>query len=221
LETAAGSSASRIRPGYLLPMKSDHRRRLLLCSAAAALATTWVPLHAAVSDRPVRRRLLQWPRELWITRPEAQESVRVTYWADGALQPDGYRSINRIYRDLQAGVERPIALGLLDLNCVMACVVAQHWSARPMVLLSGFRTAQTNRRVGGVEPSVHFDGRADDYIYAGLSFQDNLRLARLLQIGGLGIYPDRGSLHKDLGRSRIWVEYGRTGSGRPTDGARR
>ena len=141
----------------------------------------------------------------------------MTYWADGALLADGYRSINRIYRDLQAGVERPIALGLLDLNCVMGCVVAHYWSARPMVLLSGFRTARTNRQVGGVEPSVHFDGQADDYIYTGLSFQDNVRLARRLQVGGLGIYPDRGSLHKDLGRSRTWVEYGRTGSGRAAD----
>jgi uncharacterized protein YcbK (DUF882 family) len=201
-------------------MKSDDRRRLLLWSAAAAVAATGAPWRAAQAVQSAGSGLLKWPRQLWITRPEAQESVRVTYWADGALQPDGYRSINRIYRDLYAGLERPIALPLLDLNWLMGCMVAQGGSPRPMVLLSGFRTAQTNRRVGGVEPSVHFDGQADDYIYAGLSFQDNLRLARRFQIGGLGIYPDRGSLHKDLGRPRTWVEYGRTGSGRLLDHAR-
>jgi len=211
LETAVPGSASQGGRAYLASMKSDDRRRLLLLGAAAALAAIrGAPARAALATPAIRSRWLQWPRELWITRPEAQESVRATYWADGAVQADGYRSINRIYRDLQAGVEYPIALGLLDLNFLMQCVVAQRWSARPLVLLSGFRTAQTNRQVGGVEPSVHFAGQADDYIYAGLSFHDNLRLARRCQIGGLGIYPDRGSLHKDLGRSRVWVEYGRS-----------
>jgi uncharacterized protein YcbK (DUF882 family) len=210
LETAARSSAHLGGRDYLGPMKSGDRRRLLLLGAGAALAAIrGAPARAVWAAPPVRSALQRRPRELWITRPEAQESVRATYWADGAVQADGYRSINRIYRDLQAGIERPIALALLDLNFVMQCVVAQSWSARPLVLLSGFRTVQTNRQVGGVEPSLHFEGRADDYIYAGLSFQDNLRLARLFQIGGLGIYPDRGSLHKDLGRSRVWVEYGR------------
>ncbi len=203
-------------------MRSEDRRRLLLSTAVASLASAGqTPLRAAV-DTAVdnsRQRLAssRWPRELWITRPDAQESIRAVYWADGALQPAGYRVINRIYRDLQADVERPISLQLLNLNYVIQCAVAQRWSPRPMVLLSGFRTPQTNRLVGGVEPSVHFSGEADDYIYAGVSFEDNLRLARLFQVGGLGVYPDRGSLHKDLGRSRTWVQYGRshTDSGHP------
>jgi uncharacterized protein YcbK (DUF882 family) len=196
-------------------MKSEPRRRLLLSSAVAGLAAvSSTPLSAALAGARVRPDLSAWPRELRITRPQAQESVRAVYWADGELQPEGYRAINRIYRDVQAGMERPIALGLLNLNYVLQCAVALHWSPRPMVLLSGFRTPQTNRKVGGVEPSVHCAGEADDYIYAGLSFEDNVRLARLFLVGGLGVYPDRGSLHKDLGRSRIWVEYGRAATGR-------
>jgi len=199
-------------------MRSEERRRLVLCTAIASLASAGpAPLRAAlgtavstVRNGSLRSVSLQWPRELWITRPDAQESTRAVYWADGVLQPDGYRAINWIYRDLQAGVELPMSVQLLNLNYVIQSAVAQRWSPRPMVLLSGFRTPQTNRRVGGVEPSVHFTGQADDYIYAGLSFEDNLRLARLFQVGGLGVYPDRGSLHKDLGRSRTWVEYGRS-----------
>jgi uncharacterized protein YcbK (DUF882 family) len=194
-----------------LTMKSEDRRRLLLWPALAGLATARAAVPGGVAGLPARAGWSRWPRELRITRPDAQESVRAVYWADGALQPEGYRAINRIYRDLQANVERPISVGLLNLNYVMQCAVAQLWSARPMVLLSGFRTPQTNRRVGGVEPSVHFAGEADDYIYSGLSFDDNLRLARWFQVGGLGVYPDRRSLHKDLGRSRTWIEYGRVG----------
>jgi uncharacterized protein YcbK (DUF882 family) len=190
-------------------MKSEDRRRLLLWPMVGLATPGIVMPKAAKSALPLATRWSRWPRELWITRPDAQESTRAVYWADGSLQPEGYRAINRIYRDLHANVERAISLGLLNLNYVLQCAVAQRWSPRPMVLLSGFRTPQTNQRVGGVEPSVHFVGEADDYIYPGLSFDDNLRLARLFQIGGLGVYPDRGSLHKDLGRSRTWIEYGR------------
>jgi uncharacterized protein YcbK (DUF882 family) len=190
-------------------MTPSNQRRLMLSSVAAGLAAAGArPLHAALGDPAARAGFLRRPRELWITRPQAQESVREVYWADGVLQPQGYRAINRIYRDVQAGIERPISIGLLNLNYVMQCAVAQRWSARPMVLLSGFRTPRTNRQVGGAEPSIHFAGQADDYIYPGLSFEDNLRLARLFQVGGLGVYPDRGSLHKDVGRARLWVQYG-------------
>jgi uncharacterized protein YcbK (DUF882 family) len=191
-------------------MKSEQRRRLLLWSAVGGLATAAVPTPRAIAGSfPLQPVSVFWPRELWITRPDAQESIRAVYWADGTLQAEGYRAINRIYRDLQANIERPISVRLLNLNYVIQCAVAQLWSPRPMVLLSGFRTPQTNRRVGGVEPSVHFAGEADDYIYSGLSFDDNLMLARIFQVGGLGVYPDRGSLHKDLGRARTWIEYGR------------
>jgi uncharacterized protein YcbK (DUF882 family) len=190
-------------------MKSEDRRRLLLWSAVATLATAGATAPRAVAGVLPRSGWPHWPRELWITRPDAQETTRVVYWADGALQPEGYRALNRIYRDLHANAERPISVGLLNLNYVIQCAVAQRWSPRPMVLLSGFRTPQTNQRVGGVEPSVHFAGEADDYIYAGISFHDNLMIARLFQVGGLGVYPDKGSLHKDLGRSRTWIEYGR------------
>ncbi len=157
---------------------------------------------AAPSSAPLAR----W---LWVTRPQAQESVRVLYWAEGRLQAEGYRALVHIYRDLYANCTHPVALGLLDLNHAMQQAVAQGWGARPLVLLSGFRTAATNARVGGVEPNIHATGAADDYVYEGLSLTENYRLARWFQVGGLGLYPDRGSLHKDLGPRRSWVHLGR------------
>ena len=77
------------------------------------------------------------------------------------------------------------------------------------MLFSGYRTAATNRRVGGVEPSIHATGQADDYIYEGLSLADNFRLGRYFQVGGLGLYPERGSLHKDVGPMRTGITRGR------------
>jgi uncharacterized protein YcbK (DUF882 family) len=182
-------------------MCTEPRRRLLAGLALGYLAAA--PARAAQAPEDPGR-----PRELWITRPQAQESVRAVYWADGTLQPQGYRSITRIYRDLLAGVERPIAIALLDLNLALQRAVWREWGPRPLILLSGYRTPDTNRRVGGVEPSAHLTGQADDFVYERLSLLDNIRLARRYQVGGLGIYPDRGSLHKDVGARRTWVEFG-------------
>jgi len=185
------------------------RRRILLRAATAWLAAR--PC-LAVADAPARAPAgtirTGPPRELWITRPQAQESVRAVYWADGAVQPEGYRIINHLYRDLHAGVARPIAIGLLDLNHAMQAVLGHRGRARPLILLSGFRTPDTNRLVGGVDPSAHESGEADDFIFEGLSLEENFRLARSCQVGGLGVYPDRGSLHKDLGALRTWVQFG-------------
>jgi uncharacterized protein YcbK (DUF882 family) len=149
------------------------------------------------------------PRTLWVTRPQAQESVRAVYWADGRLQPEGYAALNHIYRDLHADAQHPIALGLLNLNFALQSAVHALLAPRPLVLLSGYRTAATNALVGGTRRNIHGRGQADDFIYEGLSLLDNYRLARWFQVGGLGLYPDRGSLHKDIGALRSWVTPGR------------
>jgi uncharacterized protein YcbK (DUF882 family) len=143
-----------------------------------------------------------------VTRPQAQESVRAVYWADGRLQPEGYAALNRIYRDVHAEVQHPIAPGLLNLNFALQSAVHSLLSPRPLVLLSGFRTRATNEEVGGSPRSIHGRGEADDFIYEGLSLLENYRLARCFQVGGLGLYPERGSLHKDIGALRSWVTRG-------------
>ncbi len=158
---------------------------------------------------PGHTSLARQPRGLWVTRPQSQEAVRSVYWADARLQADGYAALNRIYRDLHAEVQRPIALALLDLNFALQTAVHALAGPRPLVLFSGYRTASSNALVGGSEPSVHSAGLADDYIYEGLSLLDNFRLARYFQVGGLGLYPERGSLHKDVGALRSWITRGR------------
>jgi len=181
-----------------------------LCTLAL-LAGGLAPAMLRASPGPLARGLWRGPRSLWVTRPQAQESVRAVYWAEGRIQAQGYAALNRLYRDIDRNIQHPIALRLLDLNFAMQQRLFETRAPRPMVLLSGFRTRVTNARVGGVEPNIHGLGLADDYIYEGLGLPDNIRLARLYQVGGLGIYPERGALHKDVGPLRSWVTHGRGG----------
>jgi len=186
------------------------RRRALLGAAGTAslLLARGAQAGAIAPGWLFRGDSAQGPRRLWITRPQTQESLHLTYWADGRLLPDAYSAINHLYRDVYANRQWPIAPRLLDLNFHMQARLYQTHRPRPLVLLSGYRTPTTNRRVGGVEPNLHGLGLADDFIYEGLSLLENFRLARLYQVGGLGVYPQRGSLHKDLGRYRNWITRG-------------
>jgi uncharacterized protein YcbK (DUF882 family) len=179
-----------------------------LGATALAVAPAWAAsVRALLPDADLWRR----PRALWVTRPQSQEAVRTVYWADGAVDPDGHAALSRIYRDVHANVQMPIALGLLDLNFLLQSVIGHYFRPRPLILLSGYRTHRTNTLVGGTEPNIHGLGLADDFVFEGLSLHQNHMLAKRFQVGGLGLYPDRGSLHKDLGRFRSWVTPGRHG----------
>jgi uncharacterized protein YcbK (DUF882 family) len=211
-------SSDKSGSGGMQPAHAPRRRRVLAAAAiaglAGAVALAIEPLPrlrpGSVARHPkhfpllVARRAA--PRELWVTRPEAQEQVRAVYWADGALQPEGYRALEHIFRDITEGVRHPIAIDLLDLNFAMQGALHSILPPQPIVLFSGFRTARSSARVGGANPDIHGLGLADDFILPGLGFEDNLRLARLFQVGGLGVYPARGSLHKDVGPLRSWVD---------------
>ncbi len=197
-------------PSQTATYPSPVRRGMLQSAVAVAALGSLAPARCLparwlLEDAGLWRR----PRLLWVTRPQAQEAVRVVYWANGAVEPSGYAALNHLYRDLAANAQHPIALDLLDLNFALQMAVWRWFGPRPLVLFSGYRTAATNARIGGVEPSVHALGIADDFRYEGLSLDDNFRLARQYQVGGLGLYPDRGSLHKDIGRLRSWVTPGR------------
>ncbi len=194
----AGSAALLGAAAGAIPLAAGPR------AAGSPSQTRSADRQALASAQDLDRR----PRVLWVTRPQAQESVRAVYWADGRLQPEGYAALNRIYRDVHAEVQHPIAPGLLNLNFALQSAVHSLLSPRPLVLLSGFRTRATNEEVGGSPRSIHGRGEADDFIYEGLSLLENYRLARCFQVGGLGLYPERGSLHKDIGALRSWVTRG-------------
>ena len=201
--------------GNAPPLLAPGRRRAVAAalgaSTLAAFPSAWArSIHALLPDAALWQR----PRMLWVTRPQSQEALRTVYWANGALEPQGYAALNRIYRDLHADAQWPIAQGLLDLNFLMQSVIARMVRPQPLILLSGYRTRATNVQVGGTEPNIHGLGLADDFRFEGLSLQENFRLAQRFQVGGLGLYPDRGSLHKDLGRFRSWVTTGRQGISR-------
>ncbi|MCY4005711.1 MAG: DUF882 domain-containing protein [Rhodobacteraceae bacterium] len=74
-----------------------------------------------------------------------------------------------------------------------------------VTILSGYRTPRTNAILKGAAPdSFHMYGRAVDFRIDGLSSEETVRLARHLEIGGVGRYPVSDFTHIDSGRVRTW-----------------
>lgn len=99
--------------------------------------------------------------------------------------------------DLLANVRRVAAmLEILRARC----------GERPVTIVSGYRTPEHNRRVGGAQKSRHLTAEAADIRVAGYHPRQVQAVAQGLQaegvIGGLGIYST--FTHVDLGPRRTW-----------------
>lgn len=147
------------------------------------------------------------PRELWIRRQGTREEVKVTYWRDGQLVPEGYWQACALLRDVRANVMTTMDPTLLDiLRGVVGFYQAWNWP-HPVVLTSGFRTQKTNNALskeGAAKNSMHLYGKAADMYVPGVPPGDIAKLALHLRQGGVGFYPSRGFTHIDTGRLRSW-----------------
>ncbi|MGI4991044.1 YcbK family protein (plasmid) [Halobacteriovorax sp. GFR7] len=71
-------------------------------------------------------------------------------------------------------------------------------------IVSGYRTLQTNNKVGGKKRSQHMVCKALDIRVVGVSNYRVWEAAKRSQVGGLGYYPKHGFIHIDSGRIRSW-----------------
>jgi hypothetical protein len=72
-----------------------------------------------------------------------------------------------------------------------------------IVVTSGYRCVEYNRRVGGVKGSLHICGMAADIQAADLDPAQLAPLARGFGAGGVGLYPRH--VHVDVGDKRRWT----------------
>ncbi|WP_341744586.1 YcbK family protein [Azonexus hydrophilus] len=144
-----------------------------------------------------------YPRSLWIVR--GREEVKATYWAEGQFQLDGYSQICHIMRDVQANELQQMDPVLLDiLRGLQGWLVASGVN-RPINLHSGYRSAKTNAKTEGASKnSKHKSGRAADLSIKSIPPDYLRQVARYLNGGGVGFYPDRNFIHVDTGRVREW-----------------
>lgn len=181
------------------------RRALVL----GMLSAPWASL-AAEGQRPAARfddSFWAQPRELWLHRNDTRQQVRVVYWKDGVLVPEGYWQACALMRDVRANVMTAMDPVLLDVMYgVLGYYRAWGWPY-PLVVNSGYRTEKTNqslRAEGAARNSMHLYGRAVDLYMPGVPIADVGRLALYFRQGGVGFYENKRFVHLDSGRLRAW-----------------
>ena len=100
--------------------------------------------------------------------------------------------------------------GDVDTSCFkprlvhMLKAIERHYGKR-VIVTSGYRNPEHNRRVRGARKSAHMDCAAADIQVAGVSRWELAQFARKLPgRGGVGTYCHTASVHVDVGAERDW-----------------
>jgi len=181
------------------PHAAPLARRALLRVAAGAIGTVLI-------GRPAAARPNASTRFLDLHAVNTGERLRAAYAVDGRYQSDVLAAVSRLMRDHWSGDLHPIDPALLD---VMHLLVHRLGSTRPIQVVCGYRSPDTNRRklAAGhrvARHSFHLSGRAVDLTIPGRSPAGVRRAALSLRLGGVGYYPRSGFVHVDTGPVRSW-----------------
>lgn len=174
------------------------RRRFIqtLLGTGAVLAT---PLLQASLQRAPERRLA-------FRNLHTGETLRSTYWAQGAYLKDELKGVNQVLRDHRSGEVYPMDPKLLDLLYVLQQTTGISGAFH---IISGYRSPKTNQKLrtksGGVaKRSLHMQGKAIDIRLPGCELKQLRDAALSLKAGGVGYYAKSDFIHVDTGRVRRW-----------------
>jgi uncharacterized protein YcbK (DUF882 family) len=134
------------------------------------------------------------------------EALDTIYWIDGDYIRDAVKEINHFMRDWRQNEATRMDLRTID---IMSAAHNLMDVSEPYMLLSGYRTAQTNamlrsRSRGVAKNSLHVKGQAADLRLSSRSVVQMARAAAACSAGGVGSYSRSDFVHMDCGPVRTW-----------------
>ena len=177
------------------------RRGLLGAFAATALVAAPTYANAAGFLRGAGdiRRLKMYSRR-------TGESLDMIYWIEGDYIKDALTEVNWFMRDWRRDQSRAIDTRTVD---IIAATQQLLDASTPFLMLSGYRTAETNallrkRSRSVAKKSLHIKGQAADLRMQGKSVRQVARAAASCAAGGVGRYSRSNFVHIDCGEKRLW-----------------
>lgn len=145
-------------------------------------------------------------RVLNLVRPESGERLHIEYMRDGRWLDNSYNYLCWLLRDIHVNQHVAMDYNLIAILDWVQWYVGQFGYTKPLEILSGYRSKQTNDHTEGAKKdSQHLTGKAIDLRIPGLSAEYLGKLFLWLSRGGVGIYPGRSNfVHIDTGRVRTW-----------------
>ena len=145
------------------------------------------------------------PRERWLwLRNNAGEEVAIAYRSGQDYNIAALLRIQHLLRDLREATTGPVPVLLLDM---LSLIQERIGYTRPLRVISGYRTPQTNESLPHAAPnSLHMRGMAADIVVPGMSQSDVVGHAMTLSnhLGFMGIGWYGSFTHVDIGPKASW-----------------
>jgi len=134
------------------------------------------------------------------------ESIKSTFWLKDHYVKSELKRLNYFFRDFRENKTARMDKNLYQLLYGIQLVSN---SKKPVDILSGFRSKKTNKKLrrhsrGVARQSYHVRAKAIDFNISDRYVKQTLKLAKMLEFGGVGYYPKSGFVHIDTGPVRSW-----------------
>lgn len=164
-----------------------------LCAVAAAPAYARAPgfLRGAGDIRRIR-----------MYSQRTGEAIDTIYFVDGKYVPEALTEISYFMRDWRQNQVMKYDAHNVD---NLAATLGLMETDEPYLMISGYRTPQTNRMLrGAASHSYHLKAMAADVRLKGRSVRQISKAAFACNGGGVGIYNRSNFVHMDCGPVRSW-----------------
>lgn len=130
------------------------------------------------------------------------ESIDTIYYVDGRYVPESLQEITYFMRDWRQNKQMKYDPHNVD---NLAATLALMDTSEPYLMISGYRTPQTNRMLkGAASNSFHLRAMAADVRLKSRSVRQISGAAFACNGGGVGIYNRSNFVHMDCGPVRSW-----------------
>ena len=134
------------------------------------------------------------------------EKIDTIYWIEGEYIPEVMKEISYFARDIRSGTAKSFDPRTIDIAAAAHRLMDV---SEPFMLLSGYRSAQTNAMLrshssGVARNSLHMKAMATDLRLQSRSVSQMARAALACEAGGVGRYSRSNFVHMDCGPVRHW-----------------
>lgn len=178
----------------------NHLRRRLLMFGTAAAGLALLPGSAFATLSTPR------PRMLTLNNLHTGETLKTEFCNGKSYDQSELSRLNRFFRDFRANKITDIDPRLFDHLYRLQTALQTN---KPVQLVSGYRTVQTNNSLrakseGVAKHSYHTLGKAMAFHIEGTPLSMIRKAALKLRMGGVGYYPRSNFVHIDTGPARTW-----------------
>lgn len=174
-------------------------RRSFLGVLAAGMVVAAAPVYA---NTPGFLRGAGDVRRIAMRNQRTGEALNTVYFANGRYIPEVMTEISFFMRDWRHNVVRQYHPGNID---ILAMTLRMLETDEPYLMISGYRTPQTNRMLrGAAKESYHMRAMAADVRLRSRDVSQMTRAALACRAGGVGTYNRSNFVHMDCGPVRNW-----------------